>query len=381
MSQTLMKKHGYEMLKCVYCGKCCSVCPTFNQIGWESSSPRGKMKLIHGWAEGKIPLTDHLINQLYLCAGCEHCTVECPSGIPIVEIIKDARKELVKTKRGPIEPLRIVNSNIQNECNFLGKPKEERMDWTIFEDVIIEQVDKTEFLYLIGCQPSYWCSEIAASTVKVLKESKFEFGILGGEEWCCGLPALWSGDIGVFKEVAEHNIKAIKKNEAKYVFTTCPGCYLTTARDYPRILGKELGFQVFHITKIFYDLLKEGKLKFTKELKVKVTYHDPCHIGRTFRKFEQPREILKAIPGITLVEMKNNRLDSNCCGGLLASVSEELCVSLGKKRIKEALDVGAELIVTMCPQCYVNLRRSAIEAEVDIRVIDLPMLMVEAMNV
>jgi len=137
-------------------------------------------------------------------------------------------------------------------------------------------------------------------------------------------------------------------------------------------------YKIFHISQIFFDLLKQGKLQFSKEIKAKATFHDPCHIGRTsLEKYERPREVLKAIPGITLIEMKHNRLNSNCCGGLLAPVSEELCASVGKKRVNEALDVGAELLVTLCPQCYVNLRRSSIEAEADIRVIDLPMLMAE----
>lgn len=377
----VLKRYEYDMLKCVYCGQCRHVCPTFRQIGWESSSPRGKVKMIHGWLKGDLPLNDRLVEQIYYCAGCEHCAVECPSKVPVVDLIRDARKEVVKSGRGPLPPLKAANDSILREKNVLDKPHNERMSWTEFEGITLESSGKAANVYFVGCMPSYWCSDVVASTIRILRDAKFDFDLIGGEEWCCGMPMIWSGEEDKAKEIMKHNVDKIHELGAKRVFTTCPGCYTTLTRDYPNILEEKNSFEVNHVVDVLYELLKENKLKLkNKTGKVAATYHDPCHIGRSYGKFEQARRIIKAIPGMELVEMKKNRQDANCCGGFLSTVSESLALAVGTTRIKDALDVQADLLVTACPQCYINLRRSAVEASAKIEVLDLTVLVAEAIG-
>jgi len=377
----ILRRYEYDILKCVYCGQCRQVCPTFGQIGWESSSPRGKVKMIHGWLKGDLPLNDRLVDQIYLCAGCEHCTVECPSKLPVVDLIRDTRKELVKSGKGPLPSLKAANDNILLEKNVLGKPHNERMSWRDFEGVTIESSGNTDYAYFVGCMPSYWCSDVVASTIRILRRAKFDFGLIGGEEWCCGMPMIWSGEEDKTKAIVKHNVDKIHELGAKRVLTTCPGCYTTLTREYQNITGKKNSFKVIHVLDLLYELLKEEKLKFENKMdKLVVTYHDPCHIGRSHGKFEQARHLIESIPGMALVEMKKNRQDANCCGGSLSTVSDSLSLAVGTKRIKEALETRANLLVTACPQCYVNLRRSAIEANANIDVIDLTVLVAGAIG-
>ena len=381
MLKDLLDKYEYDMLKCLYCGQCRYVCPTLRYEGWESASPRGKVKLIYGWAKGELEPTDGMIEKIYHCCGCEHCVVECPSGIDIVDLVRDARVELVRLRGRAIEPLRTIDDRIRDNHNFLGRENEERLFWAEFEELNLTQNDAhSENLYFVGCLPSYWCIEDASSTAKILKSVNYDFKVLGGEEWCCGLIPFWSGETDIALRMAEHNIKVMEERAVKNIFTTCPGCYRMLSRDYRETLGLKSNFSVQHTTELLNELLKDGKLKFREKLKLRVTYHDPCHIGRNIGFFEEPRELLSAIPGLELVEMEKNRKNANCCGGMLAPVSEDLALKVGMDRVKEALDVEAEALVTACPQCYINLRNSALELDAKIEVYTLSMFLAKAMK-
>ena len=197
----------------------------------------------------------------------------------------------------------------------------------------------------------------------LLKKLGVNFTILGLEEWCCGSPLFRVGARKVAEEQGRHNIEVIEKIGAKSVIFSCAGCYRTFRTDYQEIFGN-LKFNLLHITEFLSQLIKEGKVKITKELKMKVTYHDPCHIvrhlahlGRKAPLIEQPREILKSIPGVEFVEMERNKLNAFCCGaggGLRAGFTEQ-SLELASERIREAEKTGCETLVSSCPFCYRNL--------------------------
>jgi Fe-S oxidoreductase len=178
-----------------------------------------------------------------------------------------------------------------------------------------------------------------------------DIGYLGGEEWCCGRPADWDGQPEIQEQMARHNIKAMKEAGAKKIIFACPGCYLTFRDEYPQMVGT-LPFETLHITEYLLQFVKSGKLKFKKSA-AKITYHDPCHLGRFAGVFKQPRELLTRVPGVELVEMERHGRFSYCCGG-----SSDFSEWVASQRLEEAKK-AANTIVTACPRCVQNLSIAA----------------------
>ena len=195
------------------------------------------------------------------------------------------------------------------------------------------------------------------SMMKVLNAAGKEIA-MSREEWCCGSIALRIGDEKTLLELVKHNIEDFKRRGTKTLFTACAGCYRTWKKDYPELVGEALPFEVKHITEILIDLLNNNQIPFRKELEsVKVTYHDPCHLGRHMNLYNIPREVIKKIPGVELIEMKRNRNNAWCCGagGGVKSQFPDLAIDISKERIIEAVETGAQLLVTSCPFCIGNL--------------------------
>ncbi|MEM3088338.1 MAG: (Fe-S)-binding protein [Candidatus Bathyarchaeia archaeon] len=379
MADAFLKKHEYSLLKCVYCGQCRYVCPMLVNDGWESTAPRGKIQLIYGWKKGEIPADDYFIEKIYQCSTCDRCTKECPSGVPVLEILKDARRQLVKEKIGPYLPFKYADENIVVTKNPLGKPFTERSFWRDLEGVNKVDYKSTGNLYFVGCMPSYWCTEIAGATYRVLEQTGERFMIFDGDEWCCGMLAFWDGNEPLAHKLARRNVKQFHRRGVKKIITTCPGCYITFKHAYRKIFGK-LDFQVLHLVEYLSQLYQAGKLNFTGKMRTTVTYHDSCHLGRSEGIYDQPRELIRAVPGVKLVEMKKNRENANCCGGLLTTAFPDLAIQVGLDKIHEALETGAEKLITSCPQCYIHLRKCSLEAGGKIEIIDLSSFIYEAMQ-
>jgi heterodisulfide reductase subunit D len=227
---------------------------------------------------------------------------------------------------------------------------------------------------------TYRAKDIAQSTIKLLRKADVDFKLLGKEEWCCGSVLLRTGERKTAEEVAEHNIQAFKNAETTKVVTSCSGCYRTLQKDYEELLGKQ-DFEVVHIVDFLKKLIDEGKLKFP-EANIKVTYHDPCHLGRHSGIYEAPRDILKSVPGLKLLEMTRNKQNARCCGagGGVRSAYKELSDGMADTRIKEAEETGAEVLTSACPFCTFALREAAERNGSKIRVLDLPELLVEILE-
>jgi heterodisulfide reductase subunit D len=206
--------------------------------------------------------------------------------------------------------------------------------------------------------------------IKILQSAGKEIA-LSKDEWCCGSIALRIGDDQSLLEFIQHNINEFKKMGARVVFTACAGCYRTWKKDYPEILGEDLPFEIKHITEILVELLNNNQIPFKAEegeIK-KVTYHDPCHLGRHMDLYEIPREVILKVPGIELIEMKRNRKTAWCCGagGGVKSQFPELAIEISKERIKEAIECGAEILTTSCPFCINNLMNAYDDIEPEIQ--------------
>jgi heterodisulfide reductase subunit D len=227
---------------------------------------------------------------------------------------------------------------------------------------------------------TYRAKDIAKSTIKLLKRGGVKFELLGEDEWCCGSVMLRTGNVDVADELREHNVEAFKNHAADLVITSCSGCFKTLSQDYEKQTGS-LDFKVKHVLEILKELIEEDKLKFT-ETNLKVTYHDPCHLGRHSEMYDIPRDILNSIPGLNFVEMPRNRENARCCGagGGVRAGYKELSDKMADTRIKEAEETGAEVLTSACPFCTFALREAAERNGSKIRVLDLPELLVEILK-
>lgn len=243
-------------------------------------------------------------------------------------------------------------------------------------------MSEKNILYWAGCTASYLENDIARNGVRLLRDAGYDPDTLGEEEWCCGIPFLMAGKWDKFKEILRHNIEAINELGPDKVVASCPGCWVTLAhyyRDWSEKLGMDWDIDVLHITETLSKAINEDRLGFEKEINKNVTYHDPCHIGRHGDIYDEPRDVLEAIPGVENKEMKHCREDALCCGSVLTRVGDqEVSKELADLRLQEAVETDAGSLVTTCPCCEFQFRVGAKENEVDLETIDIATLAAEA---
>jgi glycolate oxidase subunit GlcD len=350
-----------ELLACIFCGFCRLGCPTFSVTHRESRNARGRNALAFNFLNGTIEPSKELADAIYSCTTCQACTYFCPAQVKVDEIMEGLRKKLYTAGYTP-EPVLGVRDNIFKTGNVYASAKDDRID--IYPSDLKKKIqdgtlkEKAETLLFMGCVPSYLDMKMIPSLIKPLDKAGVDYTSLATEEGCCGFPLFLMG-ADEFESHAEKVIERIKATGAKELLTPCAGCYKTFKKIYPEI--GDLGLEVYHSVHYLEKLINEGKIKFKKDLGKKVTYHDPCDLGRALKVFEEPRNILKAIPGLEFVEMARNRLQARCCGGgggVLAS-DPDLAVEMAAERVRDALAVGAEIIVSGCSACKDNLRKGA----------------------
>jgi Fe-S oxidoreductase len=239
-------------------------------------------------------------------------------------------------------------------------------------------------LFFIGCIPSLRVPRIAKSVTKILKNAGIPFITLGKEEKCCGQPLLRAGHEDIVDSLAKDNIKMIEKTGVQTIITACPGCYRMLEKEYPRFVGN-LDFKILHFTEYFHDVMKKIELKTNnsqKRLK-KVTYHDPCDLGLHMGIYDEPREIIGRFQKPELIEMQRNREKTWCCGGgngVLSNVFPKLSVDIAGERVTQAKDVGAEIIVTACPNCCILLELGSKKTKSGIEIQDISELVANALG-
>ncbi len=371
---------------CAQCGYCRNVCTLYDGKGWESNSPRGKWAFIRRVAEGKDKFDQEMTDKFLMCTTCERCDFICQLDIPIEPSWAVMRGELVNTGKNMTFPaFELMASSARKENNIWANFSQNRDNW-ITDDLKPKIKDKAEIGYFAGCTAAFVENDIAAATVHLLDAAGIEFTNLGKDEACCGVPMLAAGRWDVFEEILRHNISHMKERGVKTVVASCPACWLSWHTYYPQWaekLGIEYDFEVKHYSEVIEEKLKAGELKFTEPVNMKLTFHDSCHIGRAGGVYEPPREMLRAIPGVELVEMEHNRENGLCCGSVLTRISEPDPTSniIGKKKIDEAIDTGADAIVSLCPCCQFQMRISAKENNVDMPVKDLAAIAAKGLGI
>ncbi len=324
----------------------------------------------------KVVVDEEFVNAIFNCTGCAQCESVCHVDIEFADFWEKVREWIAEQGKGPLPVHLKLAEKIKQVKNPYGEPMEKRGAWWPSE---IPHAEHPDVIFYAGCTGSYRVTNIAKAGAIVLHRAGVKMDILGGDEWCCTSPALRTGQTGMTAEFAQHTIQAVDVRGAKAMVTTCAGCYKTTTKDYGKYFSNP-NFPVYHFSQYANQLIKDKRLKFTKEIKAKVTYHDPCHLGRHSGEYEAPREVLKKIPGIELIEMPRNRRGSRCCGagGGYKSAYNDMAVNIAAGRVKEAVDTGAEILVSSCPFCVVNLAAGAKQIGAKIKVMDLSELLLEA---
>lgn len=368
-----------EFDQCIKCGLCLATCPVCKELLLEKFTPRGKIQLARYYSQGELDLSDHYRDIFAKCLLCGACVTTCPSGVDLNKVFVGMREEIAGKKGlhpGMEEVVRslLVNRNISDEDNT------ERGGWRDFLKDLPDhmyQKDRAEVVYFVGCVASFFpmAQTIPQNLVRILESADVDFTILAGEEWCCGFPLIGAGVPEKAREMIEHNLGKVRELGAKRVVFSCPSCHRTWQEYYDTDLG------LFHSTQLIERLIGDGAIRLGA-VNTTVTYHDPCDLGRNGGVYDAPRQILNSIPGLTLVELENNRAQSVCCGGggNLEMADSGLSGTVAQKKIEEIQRAGAKTVVTSCQQCVRTIKGRARRQKIDLNVCDITDLVLQALS-
>lgn len=351
---------GAAVRFCYECGLCDTVCP------WNRVTTFSIRKLIR---EAAFGLSEIEREEIWRCTTCGKCPLRCPRDVKQIEDVVSLRRIAVEygVIPPPIRPLRAVSAGLSAEGNPLGEERNARGDWADGLDVST-YTEGMEYLYFSCCYTSYdpRLKKIAQATAAVLKKAGVEFGILGAKENCCGESVRKAGHEALFKNLARENIKTSIQHGVKKILVSSPHCYQALKNEYPEFM---VNFEVLHTSQLLRQLMREGRLQPAREYGKVVTYHDPCYLGRHNGIYDEPREVLKQIPGLELREMAESREDSLCCGmgGGRIWLETPRSERFANIRMQQALAVGAQVLATACPYCisqFEDTRLSLADSEV-----------------
>ncbi len=348
----IIKEKGGDSFKfCYQCGKCDVVCP------WNRVRTFSMRKLVR---EATFGMSEIEGEDIWRCTTCGKCSKACPRDVKQVESGISLRKIATEYGMYPasVSPIRSVRSGLQGEGNPFAESRSKRGDWA--EGLGVKPFDgKMEILYFSGCYLSFdpRLKKVAIATAKILNKAGVNYGILGSKENCCGESIRKTGDEELFRQLAKENIKTFIDNGVKRILVSSPHCYHTFKNEYPEFM---VHFEIVHMTQFLSELIDSGRLVLTKEYEKKVTYHDPCYLGRHNGIYDEPRNILKKIPALELLEMADSREDSLCCGGGGGRIWMD--TPKGERfsdlRLDQAVETGAKVLVTSCPYCIANFEDS-----------------------
>lgn len=343
---------------CFQCGLCDAVCP------WNRVRQFSIRRIIR---EATFGLTEIDGEDIWRCTTCGRCPQQCPRGVQQIAVGVSLRRVATQYEVFPasVRSARTARASLISEGNPLQADRNNRADWA--KDLGVRPfTEKMDVLYFVGCYLSFdpRMKKVATATAHILERTGIDFGILGNKENCCGESIRKTGSEEVFKNLARENIKAFVDNGVKKILVSSPHCYHTFTNEYPEFM---VNFEVVHACQYFLALINEGRLELTREYQKKVTYHDPCYLGRHNDIYDEPRELLRKIPGLELIEMAESCKESLCCGGgggriWMDTPKEERFSDL---RLDQAMEAGAEQLVTACPYCITNFEESRLNLEYD----------------
>lgn len=376
---------GEKLLNCLQCGNCSGVCP----FGYVMVYPPSRMI-----AQVRANRFEQILSteNIWMCVSCYACSSACPAQIPITAgLMTGAKEELLLAGNVPSE-LQLALENSQRYGNPIGESPRKRADWAKDVQPEVKLLGKfrqpVDVLWFVGDYASYHprVQQISKAFAKILNQLNINFGILGPEEYSDGDSQRLAGEKGLFEILAEKNQQAFQKYEFKEIITTDPHAYNAIKNEYPK-LG--ISYPIRHYTEFLFDHIHLLRPLFKNTINSRVTYHDPCYLGRVNEVFEQPRVLLREIPGIDLVEMPHNYKNSLCCGGggggmwLDGFQWEKAHVRLSEWRMQEAMQVNAEILAVACPYETPRFEDAAknITSSTPVLVKDIAELLVESMGI
>lgn len=381
MNIVQLKKLSYdEVAKCNKCGFCLPSCPTYLVKKKEAYSARGRNAITRFAIENKLGLNEDTEKAFFTCLGCGACTAVCLSGVQTKNLIFRDRECQVGEGFYPKITDRLVRT-LENVKNISDDEQEERGEWQELIDNLPEknfEKEKADVLFFVGCVASYFplVQKIPANMATIMQKAGVDFTILGGDEWCCGFPLIGAGMPEKLEQMKAHNLEKVADVGAKKVVFTCPSCFHTWKHQY------RPGVELMHASQFIDELIKEGRIKLTREIKARATYHDPCDLGRNTGVYEEPRAIIKKIPGLDFVELPMNRKFSICCGGggNVEMTDADLSAQVAQMKLDSIRAVGAEMVVTACQQCVRTMTTRARRTKTELAVKDLTEIVLEAME-
>lgn len=385
-----------ELDACTRCGECLTWCPVYDQDAKESIIPRAKvtdfLKIIKSRKGlfgriinsdrtpgairkvlafafrykdiGKSDLEDFARN-LYECSTCGQCHIVCPANIDTVNLWEDIRRLIVMADYGPLESQKALVKSVKSYDNPWQQPRAGRTKWArrAKKEGLIQELPRemkktnAKILLFLGCTAAYDINvkQVAISMINILGTLGIDYAYLGKDEKCCGSVMLRMGD-PEFERLAAQNIKTFNDLGIETLITSCAGCFKTIKGDYSKV--DRMNFEILHTVEFLRRLCEDHKLTFTRPAEKRVTYHDPCHLGRASGVYDDPRFIMEQIPGLELIEMPRKREYSRCCGagGGLKAGYPDIQNKMAQRRVKEAEETGADELVSACPFCFQGLQ-------------------------
>jgi Fe-S oxidoreductase len=349
-----------ELWACIHCNYCSAECPTAREVGWESTTPRGKIRTFQRvrskWErKGRVEVPQRFVKALYECTSCGRCSAVCHVDIDFLAHHEDWRRWLASSGCGPMKDHEVLVRSLRNYKNPYLASKRERARWAEGLDL----PKKGDVLYFAGCSDSFVHPEVARRTVAVLRALGHDVAYLGEDEPCCGSTAARLGLEEDFEDLAREVSERFEESGATTVVTACPGCSSTFREYYPRS-GLDVGPVVLHVTEVLDQALQDGRLKVEDRLPGRHAYYDPCHLGRIDGVFEEPRRVLAACVE-EVVELARSGEESLCCGsgGGLKTAFPEQATSIGSRVVEMAADASVDALVTACPWCETNIGEAA----------------------
>jgi Fe-S oxidoreductase len=351
--------------RCFRCGYCkyppnftdLDACPAYARFRLESFSAGGRLWLLRAWMNGELEYSDRLAKVVFSCTACANCAEQCPYrfGEDVLKMMIAGKGEILERGLARSTVKRFLE-NMTKYGNPYGEPRDKRADWAGGNGV--EAFDGHDWLLHVGCVASYdpRAGEVARALAALMKRAEVSVGMLGVDEGCDGNDVATAGEEGLFEHLARSNVERFESLGVQSILALSPHAYNAFRNDYPRFGGE---YRVVHASQLLRDLLAAGRLEPANGFEARVSYHDPCFLGRWNSEYDAPRAVLKAVPGVELVEMPRKRANGLCCGGGGGNAFTDLLGgsedSPARQRVRMARATGADVLATACPTCLTML--------------------------
>lgn len=389
-------KQVLDLYTCTECGRCSVNCPA-----WNTDKPLNPALLIKDLQTHLLDNKDRLLalaenpamsgelseeeqeearkslppliaavnaDAIWSCTTCRSCSEQCPVTIEHVDKIIGIRRHLMLSRNEFPAELKLTLQNLENKSNPWGIASGKRAAWAKDRPEVptLKEKPNPEWLYFVGCAGSFddRAMKVTEAVIAILNAAEVDWAILGKKEGCSGDPARRMGHEYLFQEQAAHNIEQMNAASIKKVITTCPHCMNTIANEYPQLGGD---YEVVHHSQLIHQLLRDGRLAFKDAARLRLTYHDPCYLGRYNDVYEAPREALMAVPGVEMVEMERSKQMGMCCGagGARMFMEETIGSRVNHLRVEQAMETEPEVVAVGCPFCLTMVKDGLREKEIE----------------